>query len=325
MACLETSTPMNISSSSVKDVCTNKCQYFFKYHNSNLLIENKKTHIQLSYDRANTSPVLYNGISMQVSKVLLYSPSIHTYNGERADAEMIIEHAGDGVKMLVCIPIVSSDNSYEKSSRILRKIINKATRHATLEGENVNLNLHQYNLDDFVPSSKFYAYKGAYFTYPCNGEYQYTVFNREDAYLTIPKNTLAKLQTIITGTLKATKDNNELFVNEKGPNSGVKPGDEIYIECKPTGTDGEYLQKTKKTTSENASVEEEKYKQMLINFIRSPFFIIPMMLILFYILFIICKKIASKIGGEDSGSSSSKSSSSKSSSSKSSSSKSSSK
>ena len=78
-------------------------------------------------------------------------------------------------------------------------------------------------------------------------------------------------------------------------------------------------QKTKKTTSENASVEEEKYKQMLINFIRSPFFIIPMMLILFYILFIICKKIASKIGGEDSSSSSSSSSSSKSSSSKSSS------
>jgi len=299
MACLESSTPMNISKSSIKDVCVDKCKYFFKYHNSNLVIENNKTHIQLSYDSANNPPVLYNGVSMQVSRVLLYAPSIHTYNGDRADAEMIIEHEGDGEKMLVCIPIITSENLNEKSSRLLSKIIKKALTHTQHEGEKVNLNLHQYNLDDFVPSSRFYAYKGNYFTYPCNGEYQYTVFSKEDAYLTIPKVVLNKLQSLITSTNKSTKDGENLFLNEKGPNSGVKPGEEIYIECKPTGTHGEYLQETKKTTSDDASSEDEDYKQKVIDFIKSPVFIIPMMVILFWGLYKGCKWGAAKFKDTD--------------------------
>ena len=301
MACLESSAPMNISKSSIKDVCVDKCKYFFKYHNSNLVIENNKTHIQLSYDRANNPPVLYNGISMQVSKVLIYSPSIHTYNGDRADAEMIIEHDGDGEKMLVCIPIVTRENSVDKSSKILGKIIKNALTHTQNEGETVNLNLHQYNLDNFVPSTKFYAYKGSYFTYPCNGEYNYTVFSKDDAYLTIPKAALNKLQRVITSTLKSTKDGKNLFLNEKGPNSGVKPGEEIYIECKPTGSDGEYLQETKKTTSsdDTSSSEDEDYKQKVLDFIESPLFIIPMMIFLCWGVYKGCKWGAAKFNDTD--------------------------
>tara|TARA_Y100000992_G_scaffold114265_1_gene74688 strand:+ start:4965 stop:5897 length:933 start_codon:yes stop_codon:yes gene_type:complete len=299
MACLESTAPINISRTSIRDKCNNKCQYFFKYNNSKCNIKNKKSYLQLSYDRPfDKTPVTYNGQSLFVSKVMIFSPSIHTYEGSNAAAEFIIEHRGEnGNNMIVCIPIKEDEMISSKSSKMLNKIINHANRYTQNEGESVNLNLDQYNLDEFVPKSQFYAYRATYFMYPCNGDYQYTVFHKDDTFLTISKNSLIRLRKVIGRSNIYVKTGQNLYLSEKGPNSGVKPGDEIYIECKPTGTDGEVLQEQSKTS--DTSAEDLDYQEKLNAFLNSPIFLILVFMLLFYVLYKIIKFLSNKLKDKD--------------------------
>ena len=299
MACLESTAPINISRSKIRDKCTNKCQYFHNYNNSKCTITNKKNHLMLSYDRPNDeSPVTYNGEPFYTTKVMIFRPSIHSYDGSRADAEFIIEHRSNtGENMIVCIPIITREGLISKSSTMLDKMIRQAAFYAQNEGEKVTLNLNQYNLDNFVPQGRFYAYRGTYFMYPCNGSYNYTVFHKDDAYLTIPRKTLDKLKKTISYNYNSIKnsDNVNLYLNEKGPNSGVRPGDEIYIECKPTGTEGEKLQQQSKSESS----EDQDYLNKIIWFIYSPYFLIPFMIFVFFVLYKIIKFVALKLKDKD--------------------------
>ena len=48
---------------------------------------------------------------MEVHEIRIYTPSLHTYDGVRAEAEMIIVHSGFGKNLLVCIPMKSSDGT----------------------------------------------------------------------------------------------------------------------------------------------------------------------------------------------------------------------
>ncbi len=300
MACLESTAPINISRTHIKDKCNNKCQYFFRYNNSKCNIKNKRTFLQLSYDRPyNKTPVTYNGQSLYVTKVMIFSPSIHTYDGQSASAEFLIEHRGDnGNNMITCIPIRENEMVSSESSKILRKIVINANKYTQNEGESINLNLDQYNLDSFVPKSQFYSYKGSYFMFPCNGNYHYTVFHKDDTFLTMSKDTLKKLRNIIINPNLSIKSGPNVYFSEKSPNSGVRPGDEIYIECKPTGTDGQVLQEQSKS-SDSSSAEDEEYKKKIEEFIKSPFFLIPFFILVFYVLFKIIKFFSSKLKDKD--------------------------
>lgn len=291
--------PINISRLQIKDKCMNKCQYNFKYNNSKCIIKNNKNHLQLSYDKpTDSNPVTYNGITMYVSKAMIFSPSIHTFDGDYADAELIIEHRSDSSDiMLTCVPIVLDKLISTRSSKFLYKLVNYAHKYTYSQGEEVNLNLEQYNFDDFVPRSQFYAYKGTYFMYPYNGNYQYTVFHKNDTYLSITQDSLNKLRQIIRHPDVKIKVGPNLFLSEKGPNTGLAPGDEIYIECKPTGSDGSILEKRSK--SSDASAEDEEYGRRLMAFIRSPAFIIPMFMFIFYCIFKLLKYASNKFKVKD--------------------------
>ena len=300
MACLESTAPINISRTGVKDKCNNKCQYFFSYNNSKCNIKNKKTFLQLSYDRPyDKTQVTYNGQSLNVTKVMIFSPSIHTYDGQSAAGEFLIEHKGDnGISMITCIPIREDEMVSSESSKVLRKIVINANKYTQTEGDSINLNLDQYNLDSFVPKSQFYSYRGSYFMFPCNGDHHYTVFHKDDTFLTMSKDSLIKLKNVIHSPNLPIKTGPNVYFSEKGPNSGVRPGDEIYIECKPTGTDGKVLQEQSKS-SDSSSAEDEDYKKKLEEFIRSPFFLIPFFIFVFYVLYKIIKFLSNKLKDKD--------------------------
>jgi hypothetical protein len=134
--------------------------------------------------------------------------------------------------------------------------------------------------------------------FPCNGEYHYTVFHKDDTFLTMTKDSLRKLRNIIINPNLPTKTGSNVYFNEKGPNSGVRPGDEIYIECKPTGTDGEVLQERTKS-SDKSSAEDEDYKKKFEQFIRSPLFLIVFFIFVFYVLYKIIKFLSNKLKDKD--------------------------
>jgi len=133
-------TKINISTENVYGDCDLKCSYSYKYHQSNLVATNNGVFISLSYDKGTTSPVVYNARKYFVSKINIYSPSLHRFNDNNVNAELVIEHAPEigGELLYVCIPIIESTNSSD-SSNLLTEIIQSVVNNAPSVNETTNL------------------------------------------------------------------------------------------------------------------------------------------------------------------------------------------
>jgi hypothetical protein len=61
----------------------------------------------------------------KVTDIRIYSPSLHTYNGAKTDAEILIIHTPilGGKKLFVSVPIMSQDNSLNIGSKVLTEIM----------------------------------------------------------------------------------------------------------------------------------------------------------------------------------------------------------
>jgi len=229
---------INISSQNVYGNCDLKCSYNYKYQQSNSVATNNGVFLSFSYEKGTTSPVIYNTHKYYVSKINIYSPSLHNFNGNSANAEVVIEHAPEsgGDLLYVCIPIIASSNSSD-SSNILTEIIQSTANNAPNMNETTNINLSNFNLNTIVPKKTFFAYTG---TQGLIG--QVIVFGNNNA---IPLN-----QTILTKLSKIIKPypisiaGGNIFLNTKGPNNTQFNNDGIYISCQPTGSSKEEIQVT---------------------------------------------------------------------------------
>lgn len=224
---------INISSQNVYGKCDLKCSYNYKYHESNSLATNNGVFLSYSYDKGTTSPVVYNTHNYYVSKINIYSPSLHKFNDNYTNAEIVIEHAPEigGETLYVCIPIIASADTSDASS-VLTEIIQGVANNAPAINETTNLNLSNFNLDKIVPAKPFFSYTG---TQGLTG--QVIVFSKINA---IPLN--EKLLTNLTKIIKPypiTINGGNLFFNSEGPNNVQLNNDGIYISCQPTGSSEE--------------------------------------------------------------------------------------
>jgi len=235
---LQTTTPnpsINISSQNVYGNCDLKCSYNYQYNQSNSVATNNGVFLSLSYDKGTTSPVIYNTRNYYVSKINIYSPSLHRFEGKTVNAEFVIEHAPEigGDLLYVCIPIIASTNSTD-ASNVLSEIIQSVANNAPAMNESTNLNLSNFNLNTIVPKKPFFSYTG---TKGLIG--QVIVFANNNA---IPLNNtiLQKLSKIIK-PYPITIEGGNLFLNSKGPNTTQVSKQGIYISCQPTGSSKEEI------------------------------------------------------------------------------------
>lgn len=129
---------MNISETSpyLSGFCDLKCDYSFYYNVSICFVypNSGNTSLNFTYEsnQNGTNQVLYNGIEYNVSGVFIYSPSLHYFGGNQADAEIQILHQavlGNGSPLVVCIPITSVPNSVVpnyKGTQLVTDMINYA-------------------------------------------------------------------------------------------------------------------------------------------------------------------------------------------------------
>jgi len=246
-------TKINISTENVYGDCDLKCSYSYKYHQSNLVATNNGVFISLSYDKGTTSPVVYNARKYFVSKINIYSPSLHRFNDNNVNAELVIEHAPEigGELLYVCIPIIASTNSSD-ASNVLTEIIKSVSNNAPNKNESTNLNISGFNLDTIVPKKPFFAYTG---TQGLTG--QVIVFGNNYA-IPLNQSVLTKLTNIIK-PYPITISGGSLFFNRKGPNdvqfNSANSNSGIYISCQPTGSSKEEIQVTNKKNSINYNLE----------------------------------------------------------------------
>ena len=251
MSCPTSDSPINISTTANVLSCEIFCAYMHQYKDSACTVTQFPTYLKLSYDATTSAAVTFNKEGYNVREINIYAPSIHTYNGSPADAEMLIIHDGAGKKLIVSIPLVQS-NGAAKSATILDNIITKfsSTFDKTKTNDSQLVNVPNYNLENFIPSAPYFFYMGGAPFSPCDGQYSFLVFDKTKSPVTISSATLATLTGLITPSGIKAVARSDYYYNSSGPN--VKPGsgkkDEIYIECNPTGEDGEILYQTPPST-----------------------------------------------------------------------------
>lgn len=241
--------PLIISKSTqAENICNLKCSYKFDYPTTNLQILNRGGYLLWKVDETNQAPVVYNDDFYTVKEARIYWKSLHAYTNDSnttyADAELVIDHVNtkNTKKLLVCIPITQSSTSTSDSAMFFDLIMTEISRTAPSMGQQTTYNKSTFSLDKFVPNKPFYSYNGTLPWPPSNGSYDYIVFEKENA-ITMSNLSYKLLQQIITESEISAIDpktvNADIFYNPNGP---ISPrGGEIYIDCQPTGDDGEIL------------------------------------------------------------------------------------
>jgi carbonic anhydrase len=271
MNCDENTAPIDISTTNVVGNCELKCDYQFNYTNGNPTIKNNGECLALTYDNSKSPSVKFNNEDYIVSEIYIYTPSLHSYNGDKTDAELIITHSSksSGQFLLVCIPIVSNDST-TPASKLLGNIITEASNTTPTESESSSYSGTDFNLNTFVPKAQFFSYTATLPFEPCNiSNVDYVVFNNlSDTRINISSTNLVTLQKIITpniGTIK-TNPTIQLFMNKTGSKSLIEANsDEIYIDCQPTGHSKEESYVVVKDNSSSQYQTEPITLQTIIN------------------------------------------------------------
>jgi carbonic anhydrase len=243
MTCTSSTAPINISSKDYTDDCSLKCLFKYDYPRTPATtIRNEGNHLAVSYDKVKVD---FNNNELRVEGIRIYTPSLHTFNGARADGEIVITHMDMGISLLVCIPIVISSAKTEASKNLEYLIAQAASRTPNV-GEKALISIKNFTLNSFIPKkSPLYSYQATLPYAPCNGNHQYIVFMPDKTPVFISSQTMGVLKKILIAHDSTIKPSTEYFFNKRGavftdPNSD-DGDDDIYIECHPTGADGELI------------------------------------------------------------------------------------
>ena len=275
------SSPVNISSTdpSIKE-CNVYCTYHHEYNDSACVVSVNKSdlngnYLDIKYDLKNSgtsSHVIFNGVSYNVTSIRVYRPSLHTYDNQHAPMELLIFHDG-GVsdKLVVSIPYQSGTASTDYTSsktggQVLQNIINdysklspsppraassssasSSSSSSSSSSNPQNLNITNFNLNNFIPNAGYYYYIGtelpklglcSQLTTTTN----YILFDLSKGGQYISSDAISKLQGLINPSAFPIKQNT-LYKSAKFPNSNssAAKSSEIYIDCNPTGSEGEEL------------------------------------------------------------------------------------
>lgn len=241
MSCAQSTSPVNIINNPQFN-CDLKCDFSYNYTTSPvLIISNKGEYLSIKLDSVQN--ITYNASTYSLNEMRIYQPSLHSYNGKKTDAELIIIHTRDTSvgNLLVCVPIMTGSANSD-SLAIIDKIVSNASLMTNSSNKTTNVNIPTFSVKTLIPLKPYYSYSGTLPYPPCNGEYDYIVFNKdENAILSISSKAFNALSKIITKNAYPIRQNGGVFYNKKGPSPSTNTSDDIYMECVPTGSDGEQL------------------------------------------------------------------------------------
>ena len=222
-------------------VCERKCEYVLGYNKSSFQIEVKNDHL-LFKPLFGTATMIYNGTTYAIYDMRLYLGNLHAWDGGGSDGELQITHKtlnGDHT-LVVCIPIMKGGAGPSVNDLI------DPVRNADPTVD--------YEVSRLIPSARYYSYGG---TGQFNKSFvgiTYVLFDKEKS-LFISDTKFDELEdAYLSGGLGLTpvdfdgadgrmnsnaSDAMSVLYSTGVPKSGQGVLDDIYIECKPTGDEGE--------------------------------------------------------------------------------------
>lgn len=209
----EATFPINVKSSNQLGSCKVKCDLQCDYYNSVCVATNKETYISLSYEERAVPPVTFNGTSLYINEVRIYSPSLHKFENVTTDGEICIIHKGFQKNLVICIPIRKNGSD----ENLLNEIVEQSSTVIPNNNETSDLNLSDYNLSNFVPLNTPFIHYQCKVPFDCGPMYDVVVFGNRTDYVPIGDTHLEILQKLIRPEESYTpNDSMTYFVNEKG-------------------------------------------------------------------------------------------------------------
>jgi carbonic anhydrase len=286
MSCPNSTSPIDINTSSIVGKCDLKCDYTFKYQNSSCIATNRGDYIALSYDNNSSPPVIYNSNNYDVQEIRLYTPSLHTYSNTHTDGEMIVIHnsTSGSRPLLVCVPI-QKNNSTSVSAQLLKNIISTVSKSAPINGDSTSVSTKIFNLSSLVPKKPYYSYSATEPYQPCSTNVDLIVYDPIAGSLDINSDTLQILQQVISKNVYDIKKGPQLFYNEKGPSRYGSGSDEIYIDCQPVGASDETKAViTEDYTSSSTYSTEDLLNNPVVQIILGSLLFIILLLLVWFIM-----------------------------------------
>ena len=270
--CQTATSPINISKSAKN--CTSICNYQYSYGLSDCQLTNKGDYLSIITSQSGNS-VSFNNTMYSLTGCRLYRPSLHTYNGSHAEAELILVHGGTGGKnLLVCIPVVSGSGS-SQTANFFNAFVPLAPQ---TKGGKASVNVNNWSLNTVIPKAGYYFYQATAPFPPCTGSFNFVVFDKTSpAY--IAASDLPHLEAVITAQTYVVQSaiSTGLFYNRSGTISGSSDAanketfasgsndSEIYIDCRPVGQEDDDDEDDSVYTIPKFNFEhdEDKIKQFL--------------------------------------------------------------
>ena len=130
MSCDYKTGPVNIISTDT--TCNYKCNYSYKYSLSSVTAINNANSLRLKLNDTTSIMAEFSSSGgkgscgsfsdghgkFTLNYVYISTPSIHTYNGDRANGEVILYHSNitGGKDLIVCIPITITGGTQDKAT-----------------------------------------------------------------------------------------------------------------------------------------------------------------------------------------------------------------
>ena len=147
-----------------------------------LTVSNDRTHLSMSCSGSG-SAISFYGTPYVPSEIRIYAPSLHTYNGAKADAELLIVHnpgsgsgSGSGSDgLIVSVPVSLASTSDNVDLAAIIQASNTISVATISINPSVPMN-YDVNANNFIPNKPYYVYNGTLPYDSCGGNYSYAVF-----------------------------------------------------------------------------------------------------------------------------------------------------
>ena len=188
----------------------------------------------------------YNAGIYTPSEIRIYKPSLHTYNGARADAELLIVHSiVSSYSTIVSVPIsMSGGNKSDELSNIIKSA---NTLNANTIAMNASVPISAaVDANELVPSKPYYVYNGTLPYDSCGGNYYYAVF-------TDPISSAYPINNLQPSNIKVAPSPALLQKSKDGPNNGAGSASDEYVlfEVVDTGDENDSTSHKKSTSADS--------------------------------------------------------------------------
>lgn len=276
MSCQNSTGPIDIIESKNILNCRGKCNLNYSYNSTSVLANNKEYYLQLVPNNRSSNVLEFStnarsskcssmGGNYKLKDLRIYHPSIHTFNGRRSDAELIIYHenSGGGNDLIICIPISTTSGTQIEASNQLSQMIKYTLGVAQTPGSGGSISGFNLDLNNFIPNKGFYTYSASLPFLPCSRCVSYIVYSISEASINISEDLFSRFKKIIRQKkipIQNLSRDLGLAYNSAGAGTIASNDDEIYIDCQPVGSSGQTLIKEKTENSidfSNINILEE--------------------------------------------------------------------